>query len=954
MKTLTFLIALILSCHSTSVCAALDYSDFYSLLSDSRKVLSTTVEGTLPGLYRTGARSSFEQAVFQFENSSGKCINQLELDSVTNSLHDAYLLFLRQQYGIQRPLISDNYWEIAADPSKWGSHNLHDPTTIKTRGYYYVYGTDAAWAQTIKGIPYRRSRDLVNWEYLGTVFEGYPSQNNYWADSLTGVTGHTQTGIWAPYIMKVGDEYRLYYCSIHSNPDCAVICLAVSTHPCGPWTQRGTLVNSLSGSNCNAIDPTVIIGKDGKFWMIWGSWFKGLYVTELNPVTGLKKINATETMVAKNRGTGTGWTNSMEGPEIIYNSEFDKYYLFVAEGNLGTIYQTRVARSSNPNGPFLDFFGNSVLYTSKNDIYPLISYAYKFNNHPGWQGVAHSSVIKDNGTYFMLNQGRPTAIPEMMDMHVKKIYWTSDGWPTISPERYANKGIMPEITSELLAGTWEEILLDEYKIGGYSVDVPADGTDPSLFQCKSTTLIFNPNGTIKPNGVWIFDGKRINILKGGYSYSVTPDWEWDWENGCPTLIYTGLRSDGRSYWGKKSMYLDRKEINLVENPYFDSGLKGYSTTSANGNINYSIVTTSANPLDYIKGNTFQAIVNTPSTYYWDQALSWKFPAQKGSRYKVSFSYSVSTSTPINIELQEDGKDFTALYRKNIQFSGTGKYEFITNDVSASDPLYTINFQFGNSVKGVKILLDDISIVDITNQWQKNYVVNGGFENDLDCWNNNFSNQKISSTAIDTDILTGIKSLKIENTDNTITDRLSNNIYWKTNLPGGWKYEVSFDLKGSGSLNTYFRPSTAAPIESDIAGLYEIELTEKVQHKSFGIPVLKDNGLYLLCFSPQNSGTMILDNIELKIIQDSITNVKNLKDAVLSTVRIYPNPCKNTLHFSRERVGEYLEILDIKGQLILKSQINSNQADLSSIKNGLYIARFSTKNGYQTEKLIINR
>jgi len=97
MKTLTFLIALILSCHSTSVCAALDYSDFYSLLSDSRKVLSTTVEGTLPGLYRTGARSSFEQAVFQFENSSGKCINQLELDSVTNSLHDAYLLFLRQQ-----------------------------------------------------------------------------------------------------------------------------------------------------------------------------------------------------------------------------------------------------------------------------------------------------------------------------------------------------------------------------------------------------------------------------------------------------------------------------------------------------------------------------------------------------------------------------------------------------------------------------------------------------------------------------------------------------------------------------------------------------------------------------------------------------------------------------------------------------------------------------------------
>jgi arabinan endo-1,5-alpha-L-arabinosidase len=176
--------------------------------------------------------------------------------------------------------------------------------------------------------------------------------------------------------LKVGEEYRLYYCSIHA-PNGAVICLAVANHPKGPWTQRGPIVfyQDNAGIKTNAIDPTVIIGQDGKHWMAWGSWSQGLFMTELDPTTGLKKQGATEFVIARNRGTG--WS-TLEGPEIIYNPVFKKYYLFMAEGDLGTIYQPRVGRSNLPNGPYTDIANQHVVYSTYKDIYPLLSYAYQF------------------------------------------------------------------------------------------------------------------------------------------------------------------------------------------------------------------------------------------------------------------------------------------------------------------------------------------------------------------------------------------------------------------------------------------------------------------------------------------------------------------------------------------------------------------------------------------------
>ena len=61
------------------------------------------------------------------------------------------------------------------DRSKNPTFESHDPGLMKdpVTGWYLSYSTDSSCSKTKpkQGIPLRRSRDLVHWEYLDTVLE---------------------------------------------------------------------------------------------------------------------------------------------------------------------------------------------------------------------------------------------------------------------------------------------------------------------------------------------------------------------------------------------------------------------------------------------------------------------------------------------------------------------------------------------------------------------------------------------------------------------------------------------------------------------------------------------------------------------------------------------------------------------------------------------------------------
>ncbi|HOH24400.1 MAG TPA: family 43 glycosylhydrolase, partial [Bacteroidales bacterium] len=259
-----------------------DVSFLQSLVNDSQMLLARAVEGQEEGNYLSGSKQDFQTALepaLALLNDSTAA--QADIDQQTDQLHQAYLDFLDKRLGITDPWQADNYMHLAASTAQWAHYNVHDPTVVRSRGYFYEYGTDAAWGYSVKGIPYRRSRDLVNWEYRGTVFDAYPQEVLNWKHSVDPNSNRTMTGIWAPYILKVGSEFRLYYSAIFSDAGRAMIVLATSNSPEGPWTNRGWIVHSTNTTVFNAIDPTVTIGKDNSHWMLWGSWTQGIYAIEL-------------------------------------------------------------------------------------------------------------------------------------------------------------------------------------------------------------------------------------------------------------------------------------------------------------------------------------------------------------------------------------------------------------------------------------------------------------------------------------------------------------------------------------------------------------------------------------------------------------------------------------------------------------------------------------------------
>ncbi|TPG63652.1 arabinan endo-1,5-alpha-L-arabinosidase [Hymenobacter nivis] len=368
--------------------------------------------------------------------------------------------------------IADTYANVAALGSlgQWGPYNVHDPAVIKDDdGYYYMYSTDVGYgisdAVLTPGLQVRRSKDLVQWEFVGWALKGLPPLGVAYITQRGGVPNKL---LWAPYVLKVGSEYRLYY-SLASNVfKLSTIGLATASAPTGPWTEKGLVVttDNSSADITNGIDPTVIVDQQGQHRIYYGSAFDGIHVVKLDAATGL---NATPgdrgPRIAQRGSTGGQINGNIEGPEIVYNKEQGKYYLFISYDWLQTKYNVRVGRANSPQGPFLDFRGRDLNLAE--DHGPMILAPYQFEGHSGWQGTGHCGVFSDgNGQYYMAHQGRPGIDSYYMDLHVRKIFWTPSGWPVVSPERYAGEDNSAVAPADL-AGTWEQITLNYIVIPGY-------------------------------------------------------------------------------------------------------------------------------------------------------------------------------------------------------------------------------------------------------------------------------------------------------------------------------------------------------------------------------------------------------------------------------------------------------------------------------------------------------
>lgn len=418
--------------------------------------------------------------------------------------------------------------DVLNKESEWTTNFTHDGAIFKEGDTYYVFSTDyMVGGPPTPGIQIRKSTDLIHWEFVGRVFDRVSEEAFAWAGGNT---------FWAPAITKIGDRFHLYYSVSGVGSRTSYIGLATASTIEGPWEDEGAVVTSKDGDGgvANAIDPHVTQDASGKWWMTYGSYFGGIFLTEIDPGTGKRVDESSEgTLLAKRKDMSMG----IEGPEILYNDETGYYYLMVSYGWLEDTYNVRIGRSKSIAGPYVDSRSRDLRDESDEsfDTGVKIVGSYRFEGDDGYVGTGHSAFLQDGTDTFVLHQARPSEDIYWSQLHVRKVYWTKDGWPVVSPERYAGEGNV-EVDDAHLVGDWDVITFQRFDDG----------------QQASSTLTLERGGKLENgDGSWRLNGSVLEVKVGQETYETQVGAAWDWENWQPTIIFTGLSEDGTAVWGKK-------------------------------------------------------------------------------------------------------------------------------------------------------------------------------------------------------------------------------------------------------------------------------------------------------------------------------------------------------------------------------------------------------------------
>ncbi|WP_363670712.1 family 43 glycosylhydrolase [uncultured Parabacteroides sp.] len=289
-------------------------------------------------------------------------------------------------------------------------YSLPDPTIIKAdNGYFYLYATE-----DIRNTPIHRSRNLVDWEEVGTAFT-----------EETRPTFEPKGGLWAPDINYINGQYVLYYSmSVWGGEWTCGIGVATSDKPEGPFTDHGPLFRSKTIQVQNSIDQ-FYMEDNGKKYLFWGS-FRGIYGIELSGDGLSVRDGAVKQQVA-----GTAY----EGTYIHKRGNY--YYLFASIGSccegLKSTYTTVVGRSDNLFGPYTDKQGQPMMENHHEIL---------IHGNEAFVGTGHNSeiVADDRGNDWILYHAVSRANPTGRVLMLDRVRW-KDGWPEV-------EGVTPSLEAE--------------------------------------------------------------------------------------------------------------------------------------------------------------------------------------------------------------------------------------------------------------------------------------------------------------------------------------------------------------------------------------------------------------------------------------------------------------------------------------------------------------------------
>jgi xylan 1,4-beta-xylosidase len=287
-----------------------------------------------------------------------------------------------------------------------------DPSICRAGNDYYIVNSSFAY---YPGLPIFHSKDLVNWQQIGSVLNR-PEQLNL--DSA-GIS----KGLFAPAItFHKGIFYVI--CTLVDKGGNFVV---TTTDPKGPWSNP-TWLPEVQG-----IDPSIFFDEDDKAYIVYNS----SPPDNVSKYTGHRtiRINSFDAKQLKvtsgNKIIINGGTDISKKPVYIEGPHFIKkdgwYYLIAAEGGTEERHSEVVFRSKTVDGDFVTYEKNPILTqrhldTARKNPVTNTGHADFVETPDGKWWAVFLGCRPYQSNFF--NTGRETFLAPME--------W-KDGWPIINP-----------------------------------------------------------------------------------------------------------------------------------------------------------------------------------------------------------------------------------------------------------------------------------------------------------------------------------------------------------------------------------------------------------------------------------------------------------------------------------------------------------------------------------------
>ncbi len=283
---------------------------------------------------------------------------------------------------------------------------------IRQGDFYYVFSTG-------RGVPIRRSKDLVHWEATGRVFA---TDVPDWAHQA--IVG--SSSLWAPDISYANGRYYLYYSVSTFGKNRSLIGLATNktldpTSSEYRWNDNGKVVESFPTDDYNAIDPNIVPVSDTESALSFGSFWSGIKLIKVDRKTD-KPLPGAEVVSLSQRPT----PDAQEAPFIVRHKGY--FYLFVSFDNCcrgkDSTYNIRVGRSWNVEGPYIDRAGLPLLKGGGTQV---------LTTNGRYIGPGHGAVLQEKGRDLLVNHFYDGAANGIPTLQVSPLRWDKDDWPVAGP-----------------------------------------------------------------------------------------------------------------------------------------------------------------------------------------------------------------------------------------------------------------------------------------------------------------------------------------------------------------------------------------------------------------------------------------------------------------------------------------------------------------------------------------